>query len=358
MKVFSNPWGTLKFMAGNLMSAYTYRLPRLSPGSDFVGYRTRAAYKSVYVHLAKTLAIQLAYQELNQLLPRWKWNIEKGLRDEVVRQQRLRIDAIGDRQVAQMANYGKVDCLVSKDSTEVAGTLIAKDRYGTPVPEALMIYFHDETTHDVKTEKMVSDITTQTKNDVMRDSIDFSTCTVCHIDTAPTITVNSSKNVVCTQVQGRDYTRKELVSGGDINFSVNGNIVSHYEGIYPTEDVKKFIQVMQYNGILEVNNFQFDQWNVKRIIIKDFSLGQLTYKNIQPYSFSCVAVEPDEAVRMVQDTISVINTELTTSPMNKWYKLILDNKLAEIAVNSINNTVTTAVTDATAMSLDVLVPNI
>lgn len=44
--------------------------------------------------------------------------------------------------------------------------------------------------------------------------------------------------------------------------------------------------------------------------------------------------------------------------MNKWYQLILDNKLAQMAASAVINTASSAVVQGTAMSLDELVPNI
>lgn len=79
---------------------------------------------------------------------------------------------------------------------------------------------------------------------------------------------------------------------------------------------------------------------------------------MQPYSMTCVAVEPDEDIKVEKDTISVLNTELQLSPMNKWYQLILDNKLAQMTASAVINTASSAVVQGTAMSLDELVPNI
>ena len=151
-----------------------------------------------------------------------------------------------------------------------------------------------------------------------------------------------------TTVQGRDYTRKELVSGGDLKFQINGTMVSDEVGVYPDSQVRKFIQMCQYGGVIKINHLLFKQFNVNQIIITDYSLGDSEYKNEQPYTFSCVAVEPDEDVKVSQDTIAILNNEIQASPMNKWYKLILDDKLAEIAANA----ATDVASSVAAFSLD------
>ena len=57
------------------------------------------------------------------------------------------------------------------------------------------------------------------------------------LDLGAIVQVQSSNNLVLTKVQGRDYSRKELISGGDINFTVTGKIVSNYPDVYPYAEV-------------------------------------------------------------------------------------------------------------------------
>ena len=231
-------------------------------------------------------------------------------------------------------------------------TIIAKDKYGNAVPESLILFYDGDTDILVEDVKIVGD-------KQVKDS--YTTKTICFIDINPDVAIQSSKNIVMTTVQGRDYTRKELVSGGDLNFTVTGEIVSNEEGVYPENDVKKFVQIMQYGGVVNVNHFQFKQFNVDKIIIKDFNMQNQEFKNIQPYTFTCVAVEPDEDVVVKSDTIAVINREIEVSPMSKWYKLILNNKYAEIVANAAASAVSSTVNagvDAAGNGLDKLVDKI
>ena len=168
----------------------------------------------------------------------------------------------------------------------------------------------------------------------------FKTNKIFIIDLAPQIRVQSTKNVILTKVQGRDYTRKELVSGGDLCFSVSGEIVSNYADIYPERDVQKFINIMQHNGIVSVKNLIFGQFKVNNVIIQNFQLETPKYQNIQPYSFTCVAVEPSESVQIVDDTLEAIDFQIQASSTwkeQKWYDLVLNGVLnaAENAASSI-----------------------
>lgn len=371
MSYFGNVWSNLVFNAGNATSQYVNSLNwRLKNTTGDVQFVSQSAYKSVLVHVAKQLAMSTLEGELNSLLPKY----QKYARDKMLEAMRTQQDANRTTLITKgkksTEGFGFITC-------EGGHKLIAKTKYGTPVPEALILSFEDEvSTHyeDIKwDENSVESYTIKKKSTLEKlwnpgneiehtnktgTSDPFDTKTVFHIDLAPDVSMSSAKNIVLTQVQGRDFTRKELVSGGDLTYTVSGNIVSDDEGVYPTEAVKRFVKIMQYNGIVDVNFITFGLLGVKKIIIKDFSLGRIDYKNIQPYSFTCVAVEPDEAITLAQDTISAINKDLAKSQWDAWYKSILENKLVQMAAQTALNVATSAATSSAGAGLDELVPNI
>lgn len=347
MSFIGDIWGNVKFNAGKAAAnaassvswAYTH-----SPAQEVI-YRNNRAYKSVLVHVAKQLAMSEIEGQINKLFPKYQRYLEKTLRKTVLEQQKSnQVQLIRNRE-SQMKEWGRI-------TADGGHTIIAKDKYGNAVPESLMLFYDGDTDILVEDVKIVGD-------KQVKDS--YTTKTICFIDINPDVAIQSSKNIVMTTVQGRDYTRKELVSGGDLNFTVTGEIVSNEEGVYPENDVKKFVQIMQYGGVVNVNHFQFKQFNVDKIIIKDFNMQNQEFKNIQPYTFTCVAVEPDEDVVVKSDTIAVINREIEVSPMSKWYKLILNNKYAEIVANAAASAVSSTVNagvDAAGNGLDKLVDKI
>jgi hypothetical protein len=152
------------------------------------------------------------------------------------------------------------------------------------------------------------------------------------LDLGATVTCQSSNNLVLTKVQGRDASRKELISGGDMNFSVTGKIVSNYPDVYPYADVSKLITLLQHKGVINVSNLMFQQYNVTQIIIKDFQMGQNEgFKNVQPYSFNCVGIEPSDAVTVVTDTINAADVQIGASKKKGWAKALLDQVKAAAA---------------------------
>lgn len=371
MSYFGDVWSNLAFNAGSATSQYVNSLNwRYSKMDRDVEYVSRSAYKSVLVHIAKQLAMSTLEGELNSLLPRYERYARDKMLEAVRSQQDENRSVLITNGKKSTEGFGFIEC-------EGGHKLIAKTKYGTPVPEALILSYEDkESVHydDVKwDEDSVESYTIKKKstleklwnpgNEIAHNAQShkadsFDTKTVFHIDLTPKVTMSSAKNLILTQVQGRDFTRKELVSGGDLVYNVNGSIVSDDEGVYPTEAVKRFVKIMQYNGIVKVNYITFGLLGVTQIIIKDFSLGTPEFKNIQPYSFSCVAVEPDDAIKVMTDTIATINKDLAESKWDTWYKTILDNKHAQMAAKKALSVATSAATSAAGAGLDELTPNI
>lgn len=371
MSYWGSVWSNLVFNTGNATTQFVNSLNwRYKKTQGDVQFVSESAYKSVLVHVAKQLAMSTLEGELNSLLPRYEKYARDKMRDAVRTQQDENRKVLIANGKKSTEGFGFIVC-------EGGHKLIAKTKYGTPVPEALILSYDDEISvhYDdiVWDENSVESYTIKKKSTLEKlwnpgNEIEhskqsykadpFDTKTVFHIDLIPKVTMSSNKNVILTQVQGRDFTRKELVSGGDLTYSVNGSIVSDDEGVYPAEAVKRFVKIMQYNGVVNVNFITFGLLGVTRIIIKDWSLGSVENKNVQPYSFTCVAVEPDDAITLQQDTISAINKDIEASMWDTWYKAILDNKLANMAVQTALNVGTSAATSSAAGGLDELTTNI
>ena len=125
-------------------------------------------------------------------------------------------------------------------------------------------------------------------------------------DTTAIINISSDKNMVVTRVQGRDYSRKELVSNGDIKFSVSGKITSGKPDVYPVKEIQKFYTVMQYKGIITVKNQVLAELGITRMVITDFSISQQEgYKSVQNYSFSAIGLQPAGEIEIVNDTLNI-----------------------------------------------------
>lgn len=317
-------WDSLVYNSGKAVNGMTNSLSYqyLKNKDGNLIYKNNRAYKSVVVHIAKQTAAQLIEQTAKSIIPKYLRYIEKQSRQYVLTQQDKNIEKLIENNQIVEKNVGSI-------TTKEGKVIYAKDKYGTKIPEALFVYYDSDSQISVTDNVLVG-------NNIIKET--FSTATVWHVDLAASVNVQSNKNVILTKVQGRDFTRKELISGGDITFSISGEIVGPDPGVYPSNDVKKFIQVMQYGGVLKVNHIVFDQFNVKQIIVTDYTLKQSDCKNIQPYTFNCVAVEPDEEVVVTKDTIGVLNQIVTANPVENKIKLILNNKLGQVISNSVMDT--------------------
>lgn len=139
-------------------------------------------------------------------------------------------------------------------------------------------------------------------------------------DLQPMVQVSSKNNVVLTTVQGRDYTRKELISGGDLEISINGKITSKYPDVYPEAEVSKFLKLMQYRGVINCDNTILRQFKITRLIVLNYSLTPSDCRNIQPYTLTCVAVEPSEAVEL--KIAGQEEVDRSISDVNKWLRFV------------------------------------
>lgn len=339
MEYHNNPWKSLTFRAGDAASDAAYkarefhkRLDRQYNKNDKLEFVSPSAYKSALAFWARREVVAAASNAIKQILPSIMKEREKA-RLKAVREQQSKISKriIQDgNAVEETWGLGEVD-LVDDHNLKIR----ARDALGNTIKESLMLYYDADEKYSL-TEKIVDPVSGE------ETETTTSTYRVVFTDLSPRISVSSGKNIVMTEVQGRDFTRKELVSGGDLTFHISGQIVSNYATMetengrqipkvyYPDKDVRRFIQIMQHPGIIYVNHYLFKQFNVSRVIVKDFNLERQEFKNIQPYSFTCVAVEPDEDVIIKQDTINILNAQLQVKEKQGWLDYVLAKKLDSI----------------------------
>lgn len=214
------------------------------------------------------------------------------------------------------------------------GTIYALDDWGCKSPDALMLGIEVEKPVSV-TQRFPSFGNTA---NIIEGGMGnpgtiynrVTTKTLVWYDTTALITLNSDKNLISTRVTGRDYSRKELISNGDIKFSVSGQISSGKPDIYPAEEMQKFYKVMQYKGIVRINNQVLDQLGITHIVIENFSVTcKEGYKALQNYTFSAIGLQPEKDIEITNDTVEIIEqpeVETTETDQSEWMKM-LNNQL-------------------------------
>ncbi len=107
------------------------------------------------------------------------------------------------------------------------------------------------------------------------------------------VSINRTKDIVVTKVQGRDSTVKEFISNGDYQISVTGIIANRGVG-YPKADVKEFAGYMSANKSLKITHEVLNMLGVHELVVTDYSLPATEYQNLQTYSFSAISETPVE----------------------------------------------------------------
>lgn len=232
--------------------------------------------------------------------------------------------------------YGKFT--VNKTTTKQ--TIEALDDWGNVCPDALILAIPVASPVKMSVVRYVNGV--PVPNDVPSDHLVW-------YDTTALINLSSDKNLILTQVSGRDYSRKELVSNGDLNFSVSGHITSKMPDVYPASEVQKLRQILQYKGIIEVNNEFLDQWGIEKIVIKSFNFPSSEgNKSTQDYSFEAVGIQPDAEANVTEDTIKIIDYDIAVKTDNSEslaWKDILTSQLENLKAMSVD-----AVTQGTALA--------
>lgn len=322
--------GAQAINAGSRYLGNTFR-SEMRDGKDRLTFYSPKGYDSVIVYAAKRTMMQLAFAKLNDLYPAYLRKLSVKTLEAAYRQNQgsQMVKIIGGNEQA--------------DENAMTAQKVRVSYMGKPAPEALVLWVQEN--DSVTLQKIENVKTYWDKIKGLSDGRSWSNTdsgdygdTVFHTvievpatedkvfwDLGPIVQAQSANNVVMTRVQGRDWSRKEFISGGDVNFTVTGKIVSNYPDVYPYTDVSKFVTLMQTKGVLHVSNIMFRQFNISQIIVKDFQLGQNEgFKNVQPYTFTCVGVEPNEAVSVVKDTIQVTNLSISSTSQKGWTTQLLD----------------------------------
>ncbi len=227
------------------------------------------------------------------------------------------------KQEEESKAYGK---LLVKTTSGKEQAVYALDDWGNVCPDALMLGVETDTPIHI-TQTMASAMSMQPgKSGIAYNDYHVQTNTLVWYDTTALITINSDKNLLATRVTGRDYSRKELISNGDIKFTVSGQITSGKPDIYPSEEMKKFYKVMQYKGIVKINNQILDQLGITHIVIENFSVSpRQGYKALQQYTFSAIGLQPETEIEVSEDTISIIKQNpmsVQEDDSSEWLKML------------------------------------
>ncbi|MEB0262296.1 DUF6046 domain-containing protein [Mucilaginibacter sp. 10I4] len=87
------------------------------------------------------------------------------------------------------------------------------------------------------------------------------------------LSVNQTKNIVKTAIQGRKGTVKEYISMGDYTVSINA-IITGANGAYPKQDVQDIINMCQCPEAITVTSWYLNMFSINSIVIDSYDINQ------------------------------------------------------------------------------------
>lgn len=107
--------------------------------------------------------------------------------------------------------------------------------------------------------------------------------------------ISRSKNIVTTQMVGRNGTVKEYINDGDYQVNIAVGIQAVRDGVavdeYPSEGLRTLRSFLDSNEPLGVHSEFLKIFDITSLVVKEFSLTQDTASNYQEVSISCISDE-------------------------------------------------------------------
>lgn len=107
--------------------------------------------------------------------------------------------------------------------------------------------------------------------------------------------ISRGKNIVTTQMVGRNGTVKEYINNGDYQVNIAVGIQAVRDGVmvdeYPADGLKELRKFLDSSDALGVHSEFLKMFDITSLVVKDFSLTQDTASNYQEVNISCISDE-------------------------------------------------------------------
>jgi hypothetical protein len=88
------------------------------------------------------------------------------------------------------------------------------------------------------------------------------------------VVVNQTKNIVKTQISGRNGTIKEYINDGDYEIQIAGILSSGINNVEPTAQIDDLVDICQARASLKVYNNYLDRLGITEMVIESYSFPQ------------------------------------------------------------------------------------
>jgi hypothetical protein len=89
------------------------------------------------------------------------------------------------------------------------------------------------------------------------------------------VKISQSRNIVRTNIPGRNGTFKEYVSEGDWEISLKGIIVNEEERAYPEDDVRRLKELLEVPEQITVVNELLEIFEIDKVVVASKSIPQV-----------------------------------------------------------------------------------
>lgn len=108
-------------------------------------------------------------------------------------------------------------------------------------------------------------------------------------------TVNMTKNIVATPIQGRNGTVKEYISDGDYVINIKGLIVSPAQESFPEVEFNVLKKYCDAPVEIPVASTFLNRFGIKSFVIQDYRFDQTEgMRNVQAFEINCLSDQPIE----------------------------------------------------------------
>lgn len=105
--------------------------------------------------------------------------------------------------------------------------------------------------------------------------------------------VSGDKNIVITEVQGRDGSIKELISNKDYQVQISGYLISHQINVAPIAEKNTLIRICNAKTSVEVVSSFLNDFGIYNLVIQSYQISEVQGKrSIIEFSLTCVSDQP------------------------------------------------------------------
>jgi len=197
--------------------------------------------------------------------------------EQAINQGALLIRTFGVKGIENAFMKPAIDKLIADKPTYIEKSTGSTSLFGKPIFSNLILKARNYYDNDNK-------LITSWSNDIVLDTVLFD--------------VAQTKNIVTTQVQGRNGTIKEYISDGDYALNIKGLLVSNVNGQFPYTQYQELLKALKCNTEIQVESWILRElWGIEYIVIQNYDILQEVGKQTTvPFEIQAFSDRPTEIV--------------------------------------------------------------